>query len=139
LRHPTSIWCTRYGWTNWRHCRQSAAPQLADNPKVTSTQVFDVMAGVAAIGALPDMAKNFLRTVIENGRLSALPEVAEQFRALKNRRKAVRMPPWSTAHFPSTVLRRLEVAAVLEKRFGRKLNLSVEAARTDRWHSRGGG
>jgi F-type H+-transporting ATPase subunit delta len=32
------------------------------------------------------MAKNFLRTIIDNGRLNALPEVAAQFRALVNRR-----------------------------------------------------
>ena len=59
--------------------------QLADNPKVTAGQVFDVFTGVAQ-SALPEMAKNFLRTVIDNGRLNALPEVAEQFRALVNRR-----------------------------------------------------
>jgi len=61
-------------------------PQLltfSDNPKVTSAQVLDVISGVAKT-ALPDMAKNFLRTVIENGRLNALPEIAAQFRALKN-------------------------------------------------------
>jgi F-type H+-transporting ATPase subunit delta len=33
---------------------------------------------------LPDAAKNFLRTVIDNGRLGALPEIAAQFRVLKN-------------------------------------------------------
>ena len=48
-------------------------PQLlafSDNPKVTSAQVLDVIRGVAKT-ALPDMAINFLRTVIENGRLNA--------------------------------------------------------------------
>ena len=57
--------------------------QFADSPKATTAQVFDVMAGIAK-SALPDAAKNFLRLVIENGRLSALPEIASQFRALKN-------------------------------------------------------
>ena len=57
--------------------------QYADNPNVSATQVFDVIVGVAQV-ALPDMAKNFLRTVIENGRMGALPEIAEQFRVLKN-------------------------------------------------------
>ena len=33
---------------------------------------------------LPPAANNFLRAVIENGRLAALPEIATQFRALKN-------------------------------------------------------
>ena len=44
--------------------------QFASNPKVSDAQVFDVISGVANIN-LPDNARNFLRTVIENGRLSA--------------------------------------------------------------------
>jgi F-type H+-transporting ATPase subunit delta len=57
--------------------------QFADSPKVTAQQTFDVITGVAKT-ALPEKARNFLRTVIDNGRLSALPEIASQFRALKN-------------------------------------------------------
>ena len=49
--------------------------QLADNPKVTADQVFAVFTGVAR-SALPDIAKNFLRTIIDNGRINALGEVA---------------------------------------------------------------
>src|SRR5256885_16932997 len=51
--------------------------QLADDPKVTDEQLFDVISGVAG-SALPDAARNFLRVIIENGRLQALPEVAAQ-------------------------------------------------------------
>ena len=58
--------------------------QLADNPKVTVEQVLDVITGVAR-SALPDAARNFLRVIIENGRLDALPEVAVQFRGIVNR------------------------------------------------------
>src|SRR5215210_2092472 len=64
----------------------AANPQLlqfAGNPKVGDQQVFDVVADVAKV-QLPGNAKNFLRTVIENGRLAALPEIAAQFRELKN-------------------------------------------------------
>src|SRR5256885_11274316 len=43
-----------------------------------------VISGVAG-SALPDAARNFLRVIIENGRLQALPEVAAQFRSLVNR------------------------------------------------------
>ena len=56
--------------------------QFALNPNVTNAQVFDLIAGVSSV-SLPEKAKNFLRTVIENGRLNALPEIANQFRALK--------------------------------------------------------
>ena len=58
--------------------------QLADNPKVTPEQLFDLIAGVVR-APLSDAARNFLRVLIDNGRLDALPEVAAQFRALVNR------------------------------------------------------
>jgi len=98
--------------------------QLADNPKVTADQVFDVMAGVAR-SALPEMARNFLRTVIDNGRVEALPEVAAQFRALVNRQNGSSdAVVYSAFALDSAAL--AELGAVLEKRFGRKLNLTVQ-------------
>jgi F-type H+-transporting ATPase subunit delta len=98
--------------------------QLADNPKVTPEQVFDVIAGVVR-SALPDAAKNFLRTVIDNGRLNALPEVAVQFRNLVNRRNGSSDAIVYSA-FPMDAAALAEVSASLEKRFGRKLNLSTQ-------------
>lgn len=52
--------------------------QFSENPKVSSEQVFDVIASVVK-STLTEAARNFLRTVIENGRLAALPEIASQF------------------------------------------------------------
>jgi F-type H+-transporting ATPase subunit delta len=105
----------------------AANPQLlqfAENPNVTEAQVFEVVAGVAQ-GALPDMAKNFLKTVIENGRLSVLPEIATQFRALKNAQSGSSDAViYSAFNIDSAAL--AELAVTLEKRFNRKLNLSVE-------------
>ena len=97
--------------------------QLADSPKVTSDQVFDVITGVAR-SALPDTARNFLRAVIDNGRLNALPEVAAQFRALVNRRNGSSDAIVFSA-FPMDAAALTEVSVALEKRFGRKLNVSV--------------
>lgn len=98
--------------------------QYADNPKVTSEQVFTLITGVAQT-ALPDAAKNFLRTVIDNGRLVALPDVAAQFRALKNARGGTSDAVVYSA-FPIDGAALADVSATLEKRFGRKLNVSVE-------------
>jgi len=97
--------------------------QFADNPKVDAKQVFDVIAGVAK-SALPEAAKNFLQLIIENGRLSALPEIASQFRALKN---AVGGSSDATVFsaFAMDAAALAGVASALEKRFGRKLNLTV--------------
>ena len=97
--------------------------QFADSPKASTDQVFDLIAGVAKID-LPDAAKNFLRTVIENGRLSALPEMATQFRALKNAQSGSSDAVVHSA-FPIDGAALAELAVTLEKQFKRKLNLSV--------------
>ena len=48
----------------------SQLQQFANNPNVSAAQVFDVVTGVAK-SPLGDHAKNFLRTIIENGRVAA--------------------------------------------------------------------
>ncbi len=98
--------------------------QFASNPKVTSAQVFDLMAGVMK-AALPEQGKNFLRTVIDNGRLEALPEIAALFRGLKNAKSGLSDAVVYSA-FPIDAAALADVAAALEKRFSRKLNVSVE-------------
>jgi F-type H+-transporting ATPase subunit delta len=98
--------------------------QFAENPKVTDQQVFDVISDVAKV-QLPTAAGNFLRAVIENGRLAALPEIATQFRQLKNAQSGSSDAIVYSA-FPMAASALGEVAGVLEKRFGRKLNLSVQ-------------
>ncbi len=98
--------------------------QFAANPKVTDQQVFDLISGVAKT-ALPEAAKNFLRTVIENGRLQALPEIAAQFRALKNAQGGTSDATVYSA-FPVDGAALADLSAVLEKRFSRKLNIKVE-------------
>jgi F-type H+-transporting ATPase subunit delta len=101
-------------------------PQLlefAANPKVSDQQVYDVVTGVAKVD-LQAVAQNFLRAVIENGRLAALPEIALQFRVLMNAQGgASDALVYSAFPIPASAL--AELGATLEKRFGRKLNLSV--------------
>lgn len=98
--------------------------QFAEDPKVTAAQVFDVVAGVAG-ASLPAQAQNFLRTVIDNGRLAALPEMAAQFRALVNARRGTSDAVIQSA-FPIDAAALADVVASLEKRFGRKLHAKVE-------------
>ena len=98
--------------------------QLADNPNVSKTQVFDLIAGVAK-SALPEAARNFLRVVLENGRLDALPEAAAQFRSLVNSKSGSSDAVVFSA-FPIADAALAELGASLEKRFGRKLNLTVK-------------
>jgi F-type H+-transporting ATPase subunit delta len=98
--------------------------QFADNPKSSPDQVFGLISGVLK-SYLPEMAGNFLRTVIDNGRIAALPEIAAQFRVLKNAEQGTfDAVVFSAFDLDSAAL--VDLSGVLEKRFGRKLNLRVE-------------
>jgi F-type H+-transporting ATPase subunit delta len=97
--------------------------QFADHPKVTGEQIFQVISGVVQ-QPLPEAGRNFLRTVIENGRLAALPEVAQQFRQLVNAQQGSSDAVVYSA-FGIDAAGLAELSGVLEKRFGRKLNLQV--------------
>jgi F-type H+-transporting ATPase subunit delta len=98
--------------------------QFADNPKAVGSQVFDVVSGVAGV-PLDAKVSNLLQMVIENGRLAALPEIAEQFQALVNSRSGVSDATVHSA-FPIDGAALATVVATLEKRFARKLNAKVE-------------
>ncbi|HWI81561.1 F0F1 ATP synthase subunit delta [Ramlibacter sp.] len=98
--------------------------QFADNPKVTNEQAFELVTTVAKV-SLPPQGVNFLRAVIENNRLAALPEIARQFRALKNSQSGSSDAVVYSA-FPIAPAQLAEVSGVLERRFGRKLNVSVQ-------------
>lgn len=99
---------------------------FATNPNARPEQVFEMLCAVAKV-SLPDHGKNFLETVIDNGRVSALPEIAVQFRALKNAQSGSSDALVQSA-FPIEGAALADVSALLEKRFGRKLNVKVQNA-----------
>jgi F-type H+-transporting ATPase subunit delta len=102
-------------------------PKLLDfaaNPKSTPDQVFGLIAGLTQ-EPLPESGKNFLRVLIDNGRLAALPEAAHQFRQLKNAVSgASDAVVYSAFAIDDAALQ--DVSTVLERRFGRKLTTRVE-------------
>ena len=108
----------------------AADPQLrrfADDPKVSADQVFDLITSVARTppaAPLSAAAQNFLHTVIDNGRLVVLPEIAAQFHALVTARSGVSDATIHSA-FAIAPEQLTGVITALEKRFGRKLNASV--------------
>jgi len=97
---------------------------FADNPKVRAEQVFDLVVTACASMHLGEAARNLLRVVIDNGRLAALPAVAEQYLALVNARSGVSDAVVYSA-FALDTNQLAALVATLEKRFGRKLNASV--------------
>ncbi|UXH78814.1 F0F1 ATP synthase subunit delta [Roseateles amylovorans] len=104
--------------------QDSQLRQFAEDPKVDTEQVFQVMAAAAKLQLLPGV-QNFLREVVTNGRLAALPAMVQQFHDLANAASGV-----ADAHifsaFPIEPAQLAEVVATLEKRFGRKLQANVE-------------
>lgn len=97
--------------------------QFADSPKVSAEQVYDVIASAVKM-PLDAGVQNFLRTVIENGRLVALSAVAEQFHALANAASGVSDATIYSA-YPIEPAQLAEVVGSLERRFGRKLTPQV--------------
>ena len=104
----------------------TANPQLrqfAGAPMVADAQVLDVIASVVNV-PLSDASTNLLRTVIANGRLTVLPEIAAQFRALVSARSGVSDAIVYSA-FAIDPAQLADVVAMLERRFKRKLNVTV--------------
>lgn len=57
--------------------------RVVSDPNLGADRVYDLVRGLIK-SSLPVAAENFLRLVVDNGRLATLPEVARQFRAMKN-------------------------------------------------------
>lgn len=65
-----------------------------------------------------------MKLLVENSRLTALPEIAEQFHALKNAREGSSDVEITSA-FPLDASQTNELVAALERKFGRKLYAKV--------------
>lgn len=99
---------------------------LAGSPKATATLVYNVFGDVLmrkGITLAPTVT-NLLQTVIENGRVNALPEIATQYRTLINERAGV-FDATIVSAFPIGDAQVAEIMPALEKRFGRKLKPHV--------------
>ena len=105
--------------------------QFASDPNVRDEQVVELVGSIAqgsgsdGGNALPEAAMNFLRIVVDNGRLAALPEIASQFQSLSNVRSGSADAIVYSA-FPIDAAALQDLSATLEKRFDRKLKLSVQ-------------
>ncbi|MDI9334713.1 MAG: F0F1 ATP synthase subunit delta [Cytophagales bacterium] len=117
------------GTQNWLNSFAAVAAdasllQFAANPKATDAQVVDLVLSVSKVQT-NSAAVNFLTTVVENGRLNVLGEIAAQFQKLKNAAQGVNDAIIYSA-FPIEGAALIDLVALLEKRFGRKLNASVQ-------------
>lgn len=92
------------------------------NPNLTSEQVYGLFA--SACGDLVIEAQNFLRALIENDRLAALPEIRDLYEELKNEREGV-VDALITTALPLDDGQLAALVAQLEGRFKRKIKPQV--------------
>jgi F-type H+-transporting ATPase subunit delta len=96
---------------------------FARNPNVSPAQVADAFASLVQT-PLSAEAKNFIAMLIENRRVSLLPEIGAQFQMLKNAQEGAADASIISA-FDISDAQVAELVSTLEKKFGRKLNPTV--------------
>ncbi|MGI4937067.1 MAG: F0F1 ATP synthase subunit delta, partial [Janthinobacterium lividum] len=96
---------------------------LAHNPKLSDQLVGETFSSLLK-SPLNAEAKNFIAMLVENGRLSLLADIAVQFQALKNAQEGAADAEIFSA-FDLSARQVQQVVAVLEKKFGRKINPTV--------------
>lgn len=101
--------------------------RFAESPKIGAAMLFNVVSDVLGRKGvvLSQAAQNFLRVVVDNGRVAALPEIATQFQALVNAASGVSDAVVHSA-YPLAEAQLADIMAALEKRFARKLKAAVQ-------------
>ena len=89
---------------------------LVLDPNVSGDKLYGVFAGVLK-SPLTSEGQNFLRLLVENDRVAALPEIASQFAALKNKLEGSAEAEITTA-FPMSDAQVNELVGGLAKKFG---------------------
>lgn len=89
---------------------------LVLDPNVAGDKLYGVFAGVLK-SPLTAEGQNFLRLLVENDRIGALPEIASQFAALKNKLEGSAEAEITTA-FPMSDAQVTELVGGLAKKFG---------------------
>ena len=106
---------------------------IADNPDMRAAIADPKLAGetLAALffsvmnGSVDEQGKNFIRVLIENDRVSLLPEISLQFHDLKSKQEGVAEAEIISA-FPMSDEELSGLTATLEKYFKRKIKPSVQ-------------
>ena len=86
------------------------------DPKFSSEQLYDLILAGLGKGDIPAEAANLLKVIVENDRLEAVPEIARQFRELKNQSEGV-ADAYIESAMPLTAADVTDLVTALEKRF----------------------
>jgi len=89
------------------------------NPRLTDEQLYGLFDSLCGDGLTAEM-QNFVRVLIENGRLTLAPEIRDIFLELKNEREGV-VDAVIVSAFPLDGAQTAALTADLERRFKRKV------------------
>jgi F-type H+-transporting ATPase subunit delta len=119
-------------WSGWLRTMAEVAGNAdmqacIGNPQVSAGQLYELFLA-ACKAELPVEAKNFARLLVQNRRLGLLPEIREQFEALKLEREGVVDAEIESA-FPLDDAQVAALVADLERKFKRKVSPRVNLDR----------
>ena len=104
-----------------------ATPSLTDEERLTFLQgLFAKAVGEGSVFAGGSQhGTNFFKLLLENGRVNALPDIAEQFEALKAKVENT-VDAVITSAAPLSEAQQQEMAESLQKRLGRDVRITTE-------------
>lgn len=97
---------------------------LINNPRVERTRLLELL-GELCGDRVPEKGRNLLRLMTENNRLLALPDVAAQFEVMRAEAEGTVEAQVRSAQ-PLSDEQKSRLSKALEKRLGRKVNLTVQ-------------
>ena len=104
-----------------------ADPRIAaalDNPRLSTADKESLVLSVLG-DKLDPLGRNFVRILIEADRITLLPQIATLFEDLRNSAEGVAKAVIESA-FPMSEGQIAELTAALQKRFGKKIETTVE-------------
>ena len=97
---------------------------VLDNPKMTKAQKGELFASVCT-DKIDDASRNLIMLLAENGRLSALPAIAEQFEALRSADEGI-VEAEVTSAMPLTSDQESVLKESLKKKLGSEITLTTK-------------
>lgn len=104
--------------------RDPAMAGISMNPQLDQAQLENLMLDIGE-GRLSEEGTNFIRLLVDNGRLEVLPEIAEVFEVLKKQSEGT-LEVQVLSAFPVSDEQTQELAQVLQARLGREVIISSQ-------------
>jgi F-type H+-transporting ATPase subunit delta len=98
--------------------------RLDGDPSFDRARLADVVVGICGEGQSPE-AQNFLRVLVDNRRLTLLPEIAQLFEQMRCESEA-RVEATVISAFALDPAQVKSIAAGLKRRFGRDVNITTQ-------------